>query len=97
MLLQIEEDKLTKVAKAHWQGEQAQSKPFDPELVKRIYDSDLHGGQKTPPPLRPVMLLEVSQVCICCVFALGGMLAGPSLPAASSFAGLCAIPSCMCT
>ena len=65
LLPQIEEDKLTKIAKANWQGEQAQGKAFDPELVKRIYDTDLHGALKTAPPLRPVMLLEVSQVGGC--------------------------------
>ena len=61
---------MTKIAKANWQGEGAKGKAFDPELVKRIYDVDLHGSAKTAPPLRPIMLLEVSQV---------GLDSGPSL------------------
>ena len=35
--MQIEEDQLTKVAKQHWRGKPAGA-PFDPEVVKRIYD-----------------------------------------------------------
>ena len=66
---QIEEDQLTKVAKEHWRDKPAGA-AFDAELVKRIYDSDLHGSAKTAAPLRTVMLLEVS---------LGKPTTGPGL------------------
>ena len=59
---QIEEDQLTKVAKAHWRDKP--SVVLDADLIKRIYDTDLHGSAKTAPPLRTIMLLEVCHILV---------------------------------
>ncbi|KAK9283494.1 hypothetical protein L1049_011740 [Liquidambar formosana] len=64
-LIEIQRDRLTKIALENW-SKAADStmpkKPFDPELVKQIYDTELlvKGGLK-PVPLQRVMILEVSQ------------------------------------
>ncbi|KAJ9693661.1 hypothetical protein PVL29_009558 [Vitis rotundifolia] len=64
-LLEIQRDRLTKIAEANWSkaGEDSKPKePFDPKLVKEIYETELvvSGGRKTV-PLQRVMVLEVSQ------------------------------------
>ncbi|CBI31203.3 unnamed protein product, partial [Vitis vinifera] len=64
-LLEIQRDRLTKIAEAKWSkaGEDSKpKKPFDPKLVKEIYETELvvSGGRKTV-PLQRVMILEVSQ------------------------------------
>ena len=64
-LLEIQRDRLTKIAEANWSkaGEDSKpKKPFDPKLVKEIYETELvvSGGRKTV-PLQRVMILEVSQ------------------------------------
>ncbi|XP_052182248.1 uncharacterized protein LOC127794949 [Diospyros lotus] len=64
-LLEIQRDRLTKIAVANWSkagSGEAPKKPFSPELVKEIYDTELlvKGGRK-PVPLQRVMILEVSQ------------------------------------
>ncbi|KAF2322470.1 hypothetical protein GH714_017202 [Hevea brasiliensis] len=64
-LSEIQRDRLTKIAAAHWLKTGTESKEkneFDPELVKQIYETELKvkGGTK-PVPLQRVMILEVSQ------------------------------------
>ena len=64
-LSEIQRDRLTGIAEANWSkaGDSSRPKrPFDPELVKEIYDTELlvKEGQKTV-PLQRVMILEVSQ------------------------------------
>ncbi|KAJ0987357.1 hypothetical protein J5N97_005713 [Dioscorea zingiberensis] len=64
-LLEIQRDRLTKIAAANWSrsaGADPPVRPFDPDLVKEIYDTELlvSGGRKTV-PLHRVMILEVSQ------------------------------------
>lgn len=64
-LSEIQRDKLTKLAAANWSkaGDvSGEEKPFSPDLVKEIYDTELtvKGGRK-PVPLQRVMILEVSQ------------------------------------
>ncbi|CBI17729.3 unnamed protein product, partial [Vitis vinifera] len=64
-LLEIQRDRLTKIAEANWSkaGDGSKPiKPFDPNLVKEIYETELVvlGGRKTV-PLQRVMILEVSQ------------------------------------
>lgn len=64
-LSEIQKDKLTKIALANWSkagDSDAPRKPFNPELVKEIYVTELtiKGGRK-PVPLQRVMILEVSQ------------------------------------
>ncbi|KAH7656226.1 CWF11 family protein [Dioscorea alata] len=64
-LLEIQRDRLTKIAAANWSraaGAEPPARPFDPSLVKEIYDTELlvSGGRKTV-PLHRVMILEVSQ------------------------------------
>lgn len=66
-LSEIQRDRITKIAEANWlkTGDAAtepKKKPFDPELVKKIYETELlvKEGQK-PVPLQRVMILEVSQ------------------------------------
>lgn len=64
-LSEIQRDRLTKIAEVNWlrTGDPTKPKnPFDPELVKKIYDTELtvKEGQK-PVPLQRVMILEVSQ------------------------------------
>ncbi|XP_020250043.1 intron-binding protein aquarius [Asparagus officinalis] len=58
-LLDIQRDRLTKIATANWLKA---DREFDPQLVKGIYESELlvSGGRKTV-PLQRVMILEVSQ------------------------------------
>jgi len=64
-LKEIKRDPVTKKAKANWSTEVLQSAEppaFNPELVKTIYNDNL--GGKSPrrgPPLRRVMMLEISQ------------------------------------
>ncbi|KAL6989725.1 hypothetical protein U1Q18_015476 [Sarracenia purpurea var. burkii] len=64
-LVEIQRDRLTKIAAANWSkggvGENPK-KPFSGELVKEIYETELlvKGGRKTV-PLQRVMILEVSQ------------------------------------
>ncbi|KAJ7942622.1 Embryo defective protein [Quillaja saponaria] len=62
---EIQRDRLTKIAEANWlkTGDSTiAKKPFDPELVKTIYETELlvKDGRK-PVPLQRVMILEVSQ------------------------------------
>lgn len=62
---EIQRDRLTKIATANWSKVSDPSKPekpFDPELVKKIYETELSvkEGRKTV-PLQRVMILEVSQ------------------------------------
>lgn len=64
-LLEIQRDRLTKIAAANWlrtAGADAAAAKFDPELVREIYETELlvSGGRKTV-PLQRVMILEVSQ------------------------------------
>lgn len=64
-LSEILRDRLTRIAEANWliTGDPARPKnSFDPELVKKIYETELlvKEGQK-PVPLQRVMILEVSQ------------------------------------
>ncbi|RWR89885.1 intron-binding protein aquarius [Cinnamomum micranthum f. kanehirae] len=64
-LLEIQRDRLTKIAAANWSrtaADPAAKQPFDPDLVKKIYDTELlvTDGRK-PVPLQRVMILEVSQ------------------------------------
>lgn len=67
-LSEIQRDRLTKIASANWlvssdDDEAGRSRrPFDSELVKEIYETELvvKGGRK-PVPLQRVMILEVSQ------------------------------------
>ncbi|XP_009760847.1 uncharacterized protein LOC107815634 isoform X1 [Nicotiana tabacum] len=60
-LAEIQRDRLTKTAASNW-AKTGEKKPFSPELVKEIYDTELtvKGGRKTV-PLQRVMILEVSQ------------------------------------
>ncbi|KAH7528063.1 hypothetical protein FEM48_Zijuj05G0031900 [Ziziphus jujuba var. spinosa] len=65
-LSEIQRDRLTKIATANWAkaGDSVTpKKPFDPELVKEIYETELliKEGQRKPVPLQRVMILEVSQ------------------------------------
>ncbi|KAI8022969.1 RNA helicase aquarius [Camellia lanceoleosa] len=64
-LIEIQRDRLTKIALENWSkagGGERPKKPFSPDLVKEIYDMELlvKGGRK-PVPLQRVMILEVSQ------------------------------------
>ncbi|KAF5733623.1 intron-binding protein aquarius [Tripterygium wilfordii] len=63
-LSEIQRDRLTQIAASNWMttSEEEQKKPFDPELVKEIYETELlvTSGRK-PVPLQRVMILEVSQ------------------------------------
>lgn len=63
-LSEIQRDRLTKIAEENWTvgGGAKPEKPFEPELVKEIYQTELvvKGGRK-PVPLQRVMILEVSQ------------------------------------
>ncbi|KAE8038343.1 hypothetical protein FH972_010865 [Carpinus fangiana] len=63
-LSEIQRDRLTKIAAENWSraGGTKPEKPFEPELVKEIYETELvvRGGRK-PVPLQRVMILEVSQ------------------------------------
>lgn len=66
-LSEIQRDRLTKIAEANWlvSGDAARAKKekeFDPDLVRKIYESELlvKEGSK-PVPLQRVMILEVSQ------------------------------------
>lgn len=64
-LSEIQRDRLTKIAAENWSKVRDPSKPkepFDPELVKKIYETELSikEGRKTV-PLQRVMILEVSQ------------------------------------
>ncbi|XP_008795569.2 RNA helicase aquarius [Phoenix dactylifera] len=64
-LLEIQRDRLTKIAAANWLktgGADAAAHKFDPELVREIYETELlvSGDRKTV-PLQRVMILEVSQ------------------------------------
>jgi intron-binding protein aquarius len=61
-LLDIQRDRLTRVAAEHW-GNPAAASAFDAALVKEIYATELRvegRGRKTV-PLHRVMILEVSQ------------------------------------
>ncbi|KAL6124939.1 hypothetical protein ACLB2K_077447 [Fragaria x ananassa] len=65
-LSEIQRDQLTVIASANWSrvGDAKDKKPaFDPELVKRIYETELRvkEGQRKTVPLQRVMILEVSQ------------------------------------
>lgn len=65
-LVEIQRDRLTKIAATNWLktagSETPSDRKFDPELVKEIYESELlvSDGRKTV-PLQRVMILEVSQ------------------------------------
>ncbi|KAJ0258773.1 P-loop containing nucleoside triphosphate hydrolases superfamily protein [Hirschfeldia incana] len=63
-LSEIQQDRLTKIAEESWikTGGKSPEKPFDPEVVKEIYATELKvvSGRK-PVPLQRVMVLEVSQ------------------------------------
>lgn len=59
---QIAADKLTKVAEDNWSaGAKRRKVAFNPDVVKSVYDVELHGNRETPPRLKRVMLLEISQ------------------------------------
>ena len=61
-LLDIQRDRLTRVAAEHW-GTPAAASAFDADLVREIYATELRvegRGRKTV-PLHRVMILEVSQ------------------------------------
>ncbi|KAI3936782.1 hypothetical protein MKW92_043376 [Papaver armeniacum] len=59
----IQRDELTKLASGNWSKTTKDSnKPFDPELVKQIYESELSAKEDNKPvSLHRVMMLEVSQ------------------------------------
>ncbi|PKA60044.1 Regulator of nonsense transcripts 1 like [Apostasia shenzhenica] len=64
-LVEIQRDRLTKIAAAKWlktADSETLDRQFDAELVKEIYETELlvSGGRKTV-PLQRVMILEVSQ------------------------------------
>lgn len=61
-LVEIQRDRLTKIAEPNWSKTGSNKKPFSAELVKEIYETELlvKGGRKTV-PLQRVMILEVSQ------------------------------------
>lgn len=63
-LSEIQQDRLTKIAEESWIKTRGKlpEKPFDPEVVKEIYVTELKvtSGRK-PVPLQRVMILEVSQ------------------------------------
>ncbi|KAK7310334.1 hypothetical protein RJT34_07787 [Clitoria ternatea] len=64
-LSEIQRDRLTKIAEANWLKTGDATRPvkdFDPELVRKIYETELlvKEGSK-PVPLQRVMILEVSQ------------------------------------
>lgn len=64
---EIQRDRLTKIAEANWLkgGDEEKKKTgFDPELVQKIYGTELlvkEGQGHKPVPLQRVMILEVSQ------------------------------------
>ncbi|XP_061365445.1 uncharacterized protein LOC133308765 [Gastrolobium bilobum] len=64
---EIQRDRLTKIAEANWlkTGDAERTKkPFDPDLVQKIYETELlvkEGQGDKPVPLQRVMILEVSQ------------------------------------
>ena len=61
---QIAADRLTKVAEENWAATaQSAEKPpsFRPELVQEIYKRELGGGAASPPKLKRIMMLEISQ------------------------------------
>ncbi|KAL1367940.1 hypothetical protein AAHE18_02G085100 [Arachis hypogaea] len=62
-LSEIQRDRLTKIAEANWlKTGEPKKKPFDPELVRNIYETELLVGDgHKPVPLQRVMILEVSQ------------------------------------
>ncbi|OIW01887.1 hypothetical protein TanjilG_31069 [Lupinus angustifolius] len=63
-LSEIQRDRITKIAEENWlkTSEETAKKPFDSELVRKMYETELlvKEGQK-PVPLQRVMILEVSQ------------------------------------
>ncbi|KAE9595341.1 putative intron-binding protein aquarius [Lupinus albus] len=66
-LSEIQRDRITKIAEENWlktgdAAAEAKKNPFDAELVKKIYETELvvKEGHK-PVPLQRVMILEVSQ------------------------------------
>ena len=62
-LSEIQRDRLTKIAAAHWLKTSTEEKEeFDPEVVKQIYETELKVKEgRKPVPLQRVMILEVSQ------------------------------------
>lgn len=67
-LSEIQRDQLTRIAAANWlkSGGSKPEKPFDPQLVKEIYETELTvksegKSQRKTVPLQRVMILEVSQ------------------------------------
>ncbi|XP_057976627.1 uncharacterized protein LOC131163848 [Malania oleifera] len=66
-LVEIQSDRLTKIAASNWSAAVGgdvgkQRRPFDAELVKEIYETELTvKGGRWPVPLHRVMILEVSQ------------------------------------
>ncbi|GAB2209722.1 hypothetical protein Drorol1_Dr00026945 [Drosera rotundifolia] len=66
-LIEIQRDRLTKIAAANWmKGGEEERPAFDAELVKEIYRTELLvkeglGGGRKPVVLQRVMILEVSQ------------------------------------
>ena len=61
--VQIKADELTEVAKENWSNEVRAAQPpppFRPDLVEKIYGTEL-GGSPAPQRLKRVMLLEISQ------------------------------------
>ena len=62
--MQIAADRLTKVAEENWAAaaQKAEKPPsFRPELVQEIYKRELGGGAPSPPKLKRIMMLEISQ------------------------------------
>ena len=65
--LQIQDDKLTKIARKNWSPEVQQGGPkvelpaFDPKIVTDIYRLELGGGGQKSAKLKRIMLLEISQ------------------------------------
>ncbi|OMO78046.1 Intron-binding protein, aquarius [Corchorus capsularis] len=67
-LSEIQRDRLTRIAEANWikSGDSKPKNPFDPQLVKEIYETELTvkpegKSQRKTVPLQRVMVLEVSQ------------------------------------
>ena len=65
--LQIQDDKLTKIARKNWSpevqqgGAKVELPAFDPKIVTDIYSQELGGGDRKPAKLKRIMLLEISQ------------------------------------
>uniref|UniRef100_A0A1D2ABG5 Intron-binding protein aquarius n=2 Tax=Auxenochlorella protothecoides TaxID=3075 RepID=A0A1D2ABG5_AUXPR len=63
-IAEISKDKLTQLANKHWSSAVlagGEAPAFSEELVQQIYRDELGGGSDSPPSLRRVTMLELSQ------------------------------------